>query len=54
MIKLPITFKGRSCTDEYGCDNLYNGDTVFVEGYNDAFKVTAYDNQMLRYLPNSI
>lgn len=54
MIKLPLTFKGRSCTDEYGCDNLYNGDTVFVEGYNDAFKVTAYDNQMLRYLPSSL
>ena len=52
MIKLPITFKGRSCTDEYGCDNMYNGDTVFVEGYNDAFKVTTYDNQIMRYLPN--
>jgi len=51
MIKLPITFKGRSCTNEYGCDNLYNGDTVFVEGYNDAFKVTAYDNQVMRYIP---
>ena len=52
MIKLPITVKGRSGTDEYGCDNLYNGDTVFVEGYNDVFKVTAYDNQIMRYLPS--
>ena len=52
MIKLPLTFKGRSCTDEYGCDNMYNGDTVFVEGYNDAFKVTTYDNQIMRYLPS--
>ena len=52
MIKLPITVKGRSGTDEYGCDNLYNGDTVFVEGYNDVFKVTAYDNQVMRYLPS--
>uniref|UniRef100_A0A6C0IHY5 Uncharacterized protein n=1 Tax=viral metagenome TaxID=1070528 RepID=A0A6C0IHY5_9ZZZZ len=50
-ITLPITFKGRSCTSEYGCDNLYSGDVVFVEGYNDAFKVTAYDNQMMRYIP---
>ena len=52
MIKLPITVKGRSGTDEYGCDNLYNGDTVFVEGYNDVFKVTAYDNQVMRDLPS--
>ena len=51
MIKLPLTHKGKSCTNEYGCDNLYNGDTVFVEGYGDAFKVTAYDNQVMRYIP---
>ena len=51
MIKLPISNKGRSCTNEYGCDNLYNGDTVYVEGYNDAFKVTTYDNNVMRYLP---
>ena len=51
VVKLPINFKGRSCTSEYGCDNLYTGDTVFVEGYNDAFKVTAYDNQVMRYIP---
>ena len=51
MIKLPVTNKGRSCTNEYGCDNLYNGDTVYVEGYNDAFKATIYDNQVMRYIP---
>jgi hypothetical protein len=50
-VKLPIVFKGRSCTSEYGCDNLYSGDIVFVEGYNEAFKVTAYDNQVMRYIP---
>jgi hypothetical protein len=51
FIKLPISVKGRSCTNEYGCDNVYNGDTVYVEGYNDAFKVTAYDNAVMQYLP---
>ena len=51
VVKLPITFKGRSCTSEYGCDNLYSGDIVYVEGYNDAFKVTVYDNQVSRYNP---
>ena len=50
-IKLPIVNKGKSCTNEYGCDNLYNGDTVFVEGLGDAFKVTIYDNAMAKYLP---
>jgi len=51
MVKLPITYKNRSCTDEYGCDNLYSGDMVYVQGYNDTFKVTMYDNQVMRYIP---
>lgn len=51
MVKLPVSHKGRSCTNEYGCDNLYNGDAVYVEGYNDTFKVTMYDNQVMRYIP---
>jgi hypothetical protein len=50
-IKLPIIFKGRNCTNEYGCDKLYGGDVVFVEGYQEAFKVTAYENDTIRYLP---
>ena len=51
MIKLPITHKGRSCTNEYGCDSMYNGDTVYVEGYKDAFKVTIYEMETPRYIP---
>jgi hypothetical protein len=52
MIKLPVKVRGRSGTDEQGCDNVYNGDTIFVEGYNEPFKVTMYDNNVMRYLPN--
>lgn len=50
-IKLPVTFKGKSCTNEYGCDDVFNGDSVYVEGYNDAFKVTTYDNNVMQYIP---
>lgn len=50
-IKLPIVNKNKSCTNEYGCDNLYNGDSVYVEGIKDAFKVTTYDNNVMTYLP---
>ena len=51
MVKLPISKNGRSCTGEYGCDDLFNGDTVYVEGYKDAFKVTMYESNMPRYIP---
>jgi hypothetical protein len=52
MIKLPVRFKNKSCTSCQGCDNVYSGDTVYVEGYSDIFRVTVYDNNTLEYIPN--
>ena len=49
--KLPVSKGGRSCTNEYGCDKIYNGDTIYIEGVNDAYKVTVYDNDVIKYLP---
>jgi hypothetical protein len=51
-IKLPIFKNGKSGTSEYGCDNIYTGDKIHVEGYNDAFKATIYDNNTIQYIPS--
>ncbi len=51
QIKLPVSFKSKSCTSEYGCDEISNGDTVYVDGLNATFQVTMYDNATMRYLP---
>ena len=51
LVKLPVINKGKSCTNEYGCDELYNGDTIYVQGYNDAFKTTIYENNTPKYIP---
>lgn len=51
MVKLPVSSNGKSCTSEYGCDELSNGDNIYVEGYNDLFKVTIYDNSRYQYIP---
>jgi hypothetical protein len=50
-IKLPILYKGRSCTNEYGCDEFMGGERIYVEGYGESFKVTKYDNDTIRYIP---
>jgi hypothetical protein len=50
-VKLPISFKGRSALNDYGVDQIFSGDTIYVEGYNDAFKVTVYENDTIKYLP---
>ena len=51
MIRLPISFKNKNCDGEYGCDNIFNGDTVYVQGINDAFQATIYENNGPRYIP---
>jgi hypothetical protein len=50
-MRLPLSRNGKSCTNEYGCDQLNNGDTVYIEGLNEAYAVTLYDNDTIRYLP---
>jgi hypothetical protein len=50
-VKLPVSRAGKSCTNEYGCDKLYNGDTVYIDGMNEAYKITVYDNNTIKYLP---
>jgi hypothetical protein len=50
-VKLPIKYKGRNASNEYGVDKIYNGDVVYVEGYQKAFKVTEYENDTIKYLP---
>ena len=49
--KLPIRYKGRSCSGEYGCDCLMDGDVVYVEGYKDLFRVTLYETARFQYIP---
>jgi hypothetical protein len=49
--KLPVSVNGKSCTSEYGCDDISNGAVVYVEGYNDTFRATIYENNLFRYLP---
>lgn len=50
-VRLPVSRGGRSCTSENGCDEIMNGDTVYVEGYQDAFHATVYENDSPRYIP---
>jgi len=50
-IKLPIIRNGKDALNEYGVDIIYNGDVVYVEGFDEAFKTTIYENSVIKYLP---
>lgn len=49
--KLPVYSGKRACMSENGCDEIMSGDTLFVQGYNQPFIATIYENQTLEYLP---
>jgi hypothetical protein len=47
--KLPIKMKGKSCTSEQECNEIYSGDEVLVQGYNKPFLATIYENNNFQY-----
>lgn len=49
--KLPVSVNGRSCTSEYGCDQIMQGDNVYVDGYKETFNATIYETNNFHYLP---
>jgi len=50
-VKLPIRVKGKNASNEYGVQQIYGGDIVYVEGANEAYKTTIYENDVIKYLP---
>lgn len=50
-VKLPVTFEGRSGLNEQGVNQIYSGDPVTVEGVNEKYKVTLYENNSMPYIP---
>lgn len=49
--KLPVSVNGKSCTSDYGCNEISNGDLVYVDGLNDTFRATIYETGAFSYIP---
>ena len=50
-IKLPINKSNAKCTDERGCPEISNGESVSVSTYDTAFTCEIYSNDGPRYIP---
>lgn len=50
-VKLPIRFKGKNASNEYGVNKIFGDDIVYVEGANEPYKTTIYENDVIKYLP---
>jgi len=51
-IKLPISIQGRDALNEYGVNELYNHDIVYVKGYNSKYRIDMYEqDNSPQYIP---
>ncbi len=50
-ISIPIKINNRDCDTEIGCDELYTGDTIFIDELNDTFTVKIYKSRQYYYDP---
>jgi len=51
-VKIPITYKGRKCDSEFGCEEITSSDDVAMPPYNGTFKAEIYDYDKPRYIPS--
>lgn len=52
MIRVPVTFENRDCSDEVGCREIYDKDVVLIPAYKKEFTVTLYKLRDYAYTPN--
>lgn len=49
--KLPIRVKDKMCSGEYGCNEIFSNDEVYVEGVQEIFQATIYESGLFSYIP---
>jgi len=50
-VKIPISKNKTDCTDDRGCQEIYDGDIILLPEYNGNFKVKIYNYDKPRYIP---
>ena len=50
-IKLPVLNNNKDCQNEYGCNELYDSETINVPSYNKDFSLSIYQYDKPRYIP---
>lgn len=50
--RIDVSVNSKSCSEETGCDEIYDGDKVFVPTYQRMFTANIYKKEGYRYLPS--
>jgi len=51
VIQLSVVHKNKDCMDNYGCDELYTDDEIYIQEYEESFRVSIYKRSPIRYIP---
>jgi hypothetical protein len=51
MVKIPLTYNNRDCSDDQGCEEINDGAQITVPSYNGQFKAKMYKFDKPRYIP---
>lgn len=49
-MKLPVSHRNRTCNDKTGCEEIYSGNIVSVQGYDYDFKADIYPSPDFQYI----
>jgi hypothetical protein len=50
-IQISVSNKNKDCTHEYGCNEIYSDELVYVPAYNENFRALMYKTDAPRYIP---
>jgi hypothetical protein len=50
-VKLPVIHKKKNCQDEFGCEEIYEGDNINIPAYEKPYKASLYKIDKPRYIP---
>lgn len=52
MLRLPVAFENKNCTEDIGCREVQDGDNINIPAYKKDFQVQIYKYEKPQYDPN--
>ena len=50
-LRVPLEIEGRECEKSRGCDELYDGDIVYISQLDATYEASMYNETPIRYIP---
>jgi hypothetical protein len=51
LLRIPVFYRDKDCSHEFGCDEVSDGDDIYVREYDRVYRVAIYGLDEARYIP---